>query len=41
MKNFLQQVRNAPPEPHCRLSREQFMLNCPALSHSVEESPNG
>jgi FkbH-like protein len=41
MQNFLQQVRNAPAEPHCRLSRAQFMQNCPASSHSVEESPNG
>jgi FkbH-like protein len=41
LRNFLQQVRNAPPEPHCRLSREQFMQNCPALSHSIEESANG
>lgn len=41
MQNFLQQVRNAPAEPHCHLSREQFMLNCPVSSHHVEESPNG
>jgi FkbH-like protein len=41
MQNFLQQVRNAPPEPHCRLSRAQFMQSCPASSHVVEESPNG
>lgn len=41
MRNFLQHVRNAPAEPHCRLSRDQFMLNCAVSSHSVEESPNG
>jgi len=41
MQEFLQQVRNAPAEPHCRLSRAQFMQNCPALSLSVEESANG
>jgi predicted enzyme involved in methoxymalonyl-ACP biosynthesis len=41
LRNFLQQVRNAPPEPHCRLSRAQFMQNCPPLSHSIEESANG
>ncbi|MFI5095950.1 MAG: HAD-IIIC family phosphatase [Candidatus Acidiferrales bacterium] len=41
MQNFLQQVRNAPAEPHCRLSRAQFMQSCPASSHVVEESPNG
>ncbi len=41
MQNFLQQVRNAPPEPNCRLSRAQFIQNSPAPSHSVEESPNG
>jgi FkbH-like protein len=41
MKNFLQQVRNAPAEPHCRLSRAQFLKSCPTSSHVVEESPNG
>src|SRR6266436_4317311 len=41
MQNFLQQVRNAPPEPHCRLSRAQFLKSCPTSSHVVEESPNG
>ena len=41
MQNFLQQVRNAPAEPHCRLSRAQFMQSCPRLSHTVEESANG
>jgi FkbH-like protein len=41
MQNFLQQVRNAPAEPHCRLSRAQFLKNCPTSSHVVEESPNG
>jgi FkbH-like protein len=41
MQNFLQQVRNAPAEPHCRLSHDQFMQNYPASSHSIEESPNG
>ncbi len=41
MQNFLQQVRNAPPKPHCRLSRAQFLQNCPVSSHVVEESPNG
>jgi FkbH-like protein len=41
MQNFLQQVRNAPAEPHCRLSRAQFLQSCPASSHVVEESPNG
>ncbi len=41
MQNFLQQVRNAPAGPHCRLSREQFAETCPAPSHIVEESPNG
>jgi len=41
MQNFLQQVRNAPAEPHCRLSRAQFMQSCPPLSHTVEESANG
>ena len=41
MQNFWQQVRNVPAALHCRLSRAQFMQSCPALSHSVEESPNG
>jgi FkbH-like protein len=41
MQNFLLQVRNAPPEPHCRLSRAQFLQSCPVSSHVVEESPNG
>jgi len=41
MQNFLQQVRNAPAEPHCHLSRAQFLQSCPASSHVVEESPNG
>ena len=41
MQNFLQQVRNAPAEPHCRLSRAQFLQSCPTSSHVVEESPNG
>jgi FkbH-like protein len=41
MQNFLQQVRNAPAQPHCRLSRAQFMQSCPASSHVVEESLNG
>ena len=40
MQNFLQQVRNAPAEPHCRLSRAQFIEACPELTHVVEESPN-
>ena len=40
MQNFLQQVRNAPAEPHCRLSRAQFVETCPELTHVVEESPN-
>ena len=37
MQDFLQQIRNAPAEPHCRLSRAQFMQNCSAANHSVEE----
>jgi FkbH-like protein len=41
MQQFLQQVRSAPAEPHCRLSRAQFMKICPVSSHVVEESPNG
>jgi FkbH-like protein len=41
MQDFLQQLRNAPAEPHCRLSRAQFLKSCPASSHVVEESPNG
>ena len=41
MQNFLQQIRNAPAEPHCRLSRAQFLQSCPASSHVIEESPNG
>ncbi len=41
MQNFLQEVRNAPPEPHCRLSRAQFLKSCPTSSHMVEELPNG
>jgi FkbH-like protein len=41
MQNFLQQVRNAPAEPHCRLSRAQFLQRCPVSSHVIEESPNG
>jgi FkbH-like protein len=41
MQDFLQQLRNAPVEPQCHLSRAQFMQNCPPLVHSVEESPNG
>lgn len=40
MQHFLEQVRNAPPEPHCRLSRAQFTETCPELTHIVEESPN-
>jgi predicted enzyme involved in methoxymalonyl-ACP biosynthesis len=41
MQNFLRQIRNAPAEPHCRLSRAQFLQSCPASSHVIEESPNG
>jgi FkbH-like protein len=41
MQNFLQRVRNAPAEPHCRLSRVQFVETCPAPSHIVEELANG
>ena len=41
MQNFLKQVCNAPAEPHCLLSRTQFMRNCPASGHLVEESANG
>lgn len=51
MQNFLQQLRNAPAEPHCLLSRAQFIESCPEPTHVVddltnedltnEESPNG
>ena len=41
MQNFLQQVLNAPAEPHCRVSRAQFMENCPSSGHSIEELMNG
>ena len=37
MQNFLEQIRNAPAEPRCRLTRAQFMQSCPPLSHAVEE----
>jgi FkbH-like protein len=38
MQNFLQRALNAPAQPHCRLSRAQFMQNCPASIHSIVES---
>jgi FkbH-like protein len=41
MRDFLQKIRNAPAEPHCRLSRAQFALNCPESSHVIEEAANG
>jgi FkbH-like protein len=41
MQNFLQQVLNAPAEPHCRLSCSQFMESCPSSGHSIEELTNG
>jgi len=37
MQNFLQQVLNAPAAPRSRLSRAQFMQNCPASGHSIED----
>jgi FkbH-like protein len=41
MQIFLQQIMNAPVEPHFRLSRAQFLRTSPAPIHSVEESLNG
>ena len=41
MQNFLHQLRNAPAEPRCRLSRGQFIENCPAPALAIEESSNG
>lgn len=41
MRNFLQHLRSAPAEPHCCLSRAQFLQNCPASTHAIEESSNG
>jgi FkbH-like protein len=41
MQNFLQQILNAPAEPHCRLSRAQFIEKCPTSAHSIEELTNG
>jgi FkbH-like protein len=41
MQDFLQKIRNAPAAPHCRLSRAQFVLNCPESSHVIEEAANG
>jgi hypothetical protein len=40
MQNFLQQIRERTRcEPHCRLSRAQFLPTiAPRLSHAVEES---
>jgi FkbH-like protein len=40
MQNFLQQLRNAPAEPHCLLSRAQFMESCPESTHIVEDLTN-
>ena len=40
MQDFLQQLRNAPPEPHCRVTRAQFTRNCPPSTHVIEESAN-
>jgi predicted enzyme involved in methoxymalonyl-ACP biosynthesis len=37
MQNFLRQVLNAPAEPRSRLSRAQFMQNCPTSVHSIED----
>lgn len=41
MRDFLQQIRKAPAEPGCHLSREQFLRNCPESSHVIEEPANG
>jgi FkbH-like protein len=41
MRDFLQQIRNAPAEPPCHLSREKFLRNCPESSHVIEEPVNG
>jgi FkbH-like protein len=40
-QNFLTRVLGAPPQANCCLSRTQFEQICPAISHSVEELPNG
>jgi FkbH-like protein len=37
MQNFLQLLCDAPPQPRCRLSRNQFAESFPTPSHSVEE----
>jgi len=37
IRNFLQQVLKAPAAPRSRLARAQFMQNCPASGHSVED----
>ena len=36
LQNFLQMVLGTPPEPRSRLTRSQFMQNCPASGHSIE-----
>jgi FkbH-like protein len=41
MRDFRQQIRNAPAEPPCHLSREKFLRNCPESSHVIEEPANG
>jgi len=40
MQDFLRQIRNAPVEPHCVLSRAQFDKNCPVPSHAIEDLTN-
>jgi predicted enzyme involved in methoxymalonyl-ACP biosynthesis len=40
MQDFLQQIRNASPEPHCRLSRAEFIAAYPEFTHVVEEPAN-
>jgi len=37
IRDFLQKVLQGPPESECRLTREQFLQNCPASSYVVEE----
>jgi FkbH-like protein len=40
MREFLQRICNAPAQPLCRLTREQFLQACPESSHVIEESAN-
>jgi FkbH-like protein len=41
MQQFLQLICNAPALSRCRLTRAQFLQNCPGSSHVTEELVNG